>query len=308
MIKLCIYIPTYGRPDDLSNRLNELSSQCKTLNVKDIIFYIVVSVNHDYKYNLDLIRTQCDKLIFRELNIGADLNINYGFYEALQSSSDYLWIIGDDEPISNTAIARITDSLLSNTEVDLLVGSKNFIGTTNNPKSLLKLNDKLGRTLSFISSTIYKVQFRLNDVEKAGQFSFTCYSHLAMLHLLISRNELKTVLSIDIQELCDYHYKVLVDPLKPRSDYGRRDSKVFFGKLLSALVTDNSSYISHETKYWWLKNWHRVSMFLDNSDFLGFLVLGIAGKSRGITRALYFLSLFPYWKLKDLVSPVSKTR
>lgn len=308
MTTLGVYIPSFGRPQlalstlrNLRFQIEELKSLGIEVNVK-----LCLSVNSDNTYDNELFSELADIFIQRDVNLGGDVNIGLGFASAVSERWDYLWIIGDDEPIAPRALSSISQLIL-NRSPSMIVGTKKSFDEVTFPKSFLELNEIYGGTLTFISSTVYKVNFVKSDVEKSIEFSFSSYSHVAMINLLISANKISEICPLDMQELCDYHFKVLQDPLKPRSEYGQRDSRVFFGKILACLVTNDDDYIESEFKLWWKRNWHRVSMYLSDDDFRGYLVLGISARWK-LTKILSFLGRLPYWKVKEVLKPVPNSR
>lgn len=307
MLKLNIYIPTRGRFKLLLDRLEQLEKQVETLQDSRIRIFITVSINADNSYDLDKIAEYADEVVMQKYDIGADLNINFGFMCSLNNEADFLWIIGDDEPLPDLAIYNISKILINNPNLDLLIGTKPSKFRTLNRNSLYDMNKFCGNTLSFISSTIYGVNFTSEMVSQTAKFAFTSYCHLAMLNLLFYRNKSTNIKFLDVQSIVDYHYKVLADPLKPRSEYSQRDSMVFFGKILTSLVVDDRNYRKYELISWWKDNWHRVSMYFDIDDYRGSFVYGLS-RAYLQTRVLAFLSKFPYWKIKDIIKPVPKMR
>ena len=308
MTTLGIYIPSFGRSELALATLENLRLQVKEISSRDIDLdiRICLSVNCDSSYTDDVFLEVTDLFLQREVNLGADVNIGLGFACALNESWDYLWIIGDDEPIAPDAILTIS-RIIINCKPSLIVGSKNSMTGLSDASSFLDLNENYGGTLTFISSTVYKVAFTKFDVEQALEFAFSSYSHVAMLNLLIVGRKLETIVPVDMQGLCDYHFKVKQDPLKPRSEYGKRDSRVFFGKLIACLVTNDDTYVKSEFTKWWKVNWHRFSMYKSEEDFRGFLVLGVSSQWKR-TQFLSFFAKFPFWRLKDKLRPVPKTR
>lgn len=302
-------MPTFGRPEVAEQSLRNLRNQVTQLDsnfAQTAKFEIVVSINSDTTYSLTKFEKLADRVILREVNFGADINIALGFNFALERRWDYLWIVGDDEPLGEKSLELIV-SIATRETPDLIVGTKINALLINNPRSFATLNEQTGWTLTFISSVIYKVIYTSRDVEAALRYSFTAYCHVVILNLLIAKKQIKSVVSIPIQDLVDYHFKVLQDPLKSRAEYGQRDSFVFFGKILASLATEDSSYIRKEFYKWWLANWHRVSMYLDSRDFRGYLLLGYS-KRWLFLFPLRILSAFPYWRLKEKLKPVSLKR
>lgn len=308
MTTLGIYVPSFGRPKLALATLENLNAQIREMKTSgiEINIEICLSVNSDNSYDKNIFSKLVDIFIQRDINLGGDINIGLGFASAINEGWDYLWIIGDDEPIAPRALATITD-LIQKCNPSMIIGTKNSFEEVSSPKSFLELNQFYGGTLTFISSTVYKVNFSESDVERALEFAFSSYSHVAMINLLIIGEKIRRICPIEMQQLCDYHFKVLQDPLKARSEYGKRDSRVFFGKLLACLVTNDDDYIESEFKLWWKKNWHRVSMYISTEDFRGFLVLGISSRWK-LTKLLSILAGFPYWKIKEILRPVPNSR
>jgi hypothetical protein len=125
--------------------------------------------------------------------------------------------------------------------------------------------------------------------------------------MLIENGAWNCLYLIDIQSLVDYHAKVQSDPLKSRVNYGMRDSFVFFGKILSSLAVANQEYVKSEFYYWWRNNWHRVSMYLSRDETNGWAVLGVSLRYRRLFFHI-FLSLFPWWKIKEILKPIPLSR
>ena len=308
-IKVGIYMPSFGRPKLALEALRNLNNQIENMSEwhKDrFSFEVIISVNSDKNYSEVEFKPYCSKFIQREINFGGNINIALGFSSAINENWDYLWIIGDDEPIGNDVITVIVNALLDS-KPDLIVGSKLAKGFLDCPNSLMQFNAQVGGTLTFISSTVYKVNFESVDVTNVLEFQFTSYPHLCLLNTLIIKKKLQSVRAIEMQDLCDYHYKVLVDPLKPRAQYETRDSIVFFGKIVAALSTKDESYIRSELLSWWRDNWHRFSMYRDSYDFRGFLLLGWSLKYFSLWKYV-LLAQFPYWRIKEILRPVPKSR
>lgn len=314
-MKILIYIPTYGRPQVLMHLLDQIAKQKKDYlngvprtHLTPLDFVIMVSVNGDLNYDLDSIKKFTDNVTYQNFNLGADINIALAFTNALKMNADYLMILGDDEPISDNLLLNISKALQADLTPDLILGSKSFIGYKNISRKLWSdLNSEMGGTLSFISSTIYKVIFNEKDAESSILYAFTGYSHLVVQHRLLTRHSNLSVCAIPVQDLIDYEYKISVDPLIPRNSFGFRESFVFFGKVLSVIGSENDKYINAELKKWWLQNWHRASMYRHNKEFRGELIYRLKPNSF-LVKMFIVASKIPYWKIKDLVKPVKNTR
>lgn len=310
LIKLGVYVPSFGRRDIALNTVKNLCQQAHQLNMQrngEIEISIILRCNDDEHYNpIDFTSLGCT-FLKSEFNEGGNSNIAFGFHYASQQSLSHLWIVGDDEQIPSDALKTISSILLGPEDFDAIIGSKNKLGVIQNSKSWHQLHMEVGTTTSFITSTIYKCTFNKEMCERAFLFAFTAYPHLAMQNMLIQSGRWNRLCLVDIQSVVDYHGKVLVDPLKPRAEYGVRDSIVFFGKILATLVSTNQEYKKLEFRYWWRENWHRVSMYLSKEEPNGWATIGISLRYKTLLFRI-FLGLLPWWKIKELVRPIPLSR
>lgn len=310
LIKLGVYVPSFGRRDIALSTVKNLCQQAQILNIEkhgEVEISVILRCNDDPTYNsIDFTSLGCT-FLKAEINEGADANIAFGFFYANQQSLSHLWIVGDEEYIPSTALKTICSILLGPEDFDAIIGSKNKLGVMFKPESSQQLYMEVGTTTSFISSTIYSCKFNKVMCEQAFRFSFTGYSHLAMQNMLIQSETWNRLRLVDIQSLVDYHAKVVVDPLKPRAEYGMRDSFVFFGKILATLASGNQEYTKSEFSYWWRENWHRVSMYLSKEEPNGWAVICISLKYKSLF-FLVLLGMLPWWKIKELIRPVSLSR
>ncbi len=306
---LGIYMPSYGRSALALESLSRLRHQIRKLDpelLREFKVDVFLAVNSDESYVATDFAELAETFQNRAANLGADMNIGLGFSESILNKWDYLWIVGDDEPLGENAVQVILQKI-SESNPDLIVGSKGTLDSIYDVQSFQDFNSLVSGTLTFISSCVYKCNYSEEMVEKSLEFAFTSYSHVCMQNLLIQQGMLKRVATVEMQLLCDYHYKVLQDPLKPRSEYGYRDSRVFFGKILTPLVTHNQTYIRSEFSKWWKSNWHRFSMYADVDDFRSDLVFGYSRRFLKLYPWL-LLSAFPYWRVKEVIRPVPSSR
>ena len=306
---LGIYMPSYGRSSIALASLSLLRDQIRNLDPqlqKDFKVDVFLAVNSDENYRASDFAKLADTFHNRSANLGGDINIGLGFSESISREWDFLWIVGDDEPLGESAVEVILRTILES-DPDLIVGSKGSLDSIKDVSSFQDLNRTVSGTLTFISSCVYKCNYSKEMIEKSLEFAFTSYSHVCMQNLLIQEKMLKNVVPVEMQLLCDYHYKVLQDPLKPRREYAYRDSRVFFGKILTSLVTNDQNYIRSEFTKWWRSNWHRFSMYLDVDDFRADLVFGYSKRFLQLYPWL-LLSLLPYWRAKEFLRPVPTSR
>jgi hypothetical protein len=306
---LGIYMPSFGRSSIALESMTRLRHQIRNLDpelLREFKVDVFLAVNSDENYVAADFVELADTFQNRVTNLGADMNIGLGFSESILNKWDFLWIVGDDEPLGENAVQVILQEILES-DPDLIVGSKGTLDSIPDVQSFQDLNSLVSGTLTFISSCVYKCNYSKEMVEKSLEFAFTSYSHVCMQNLLIQQGMLKKVATVEMQLLCDYHYKVLQDPLKPRREYAYRDSRVFFGKILTPLVTNNQTYIRSEFSKWWKSNWHRFSMYADVDDFRADLVFGYSKRFPRLYPWL-LLSVFPYWRVKEVIRPVPSSR
>ena len=308
-LTLGIYMPSFGRSALALKSVREIRYQIDNLKLELITLFKVevsLAVNSDPDYSQEDFDGSVDYFVNRSVNLGGDLNIGLGFSESISNKWDYLWIVGDDEPLGENAVEVILETI-SESNPDLIVGSKGSLIPVSSPDSFQDLNRIFSGTLTFISSCVYKCNYSKEMIEKCLDFAFTSYTHVCMQNLLIQNKMLELVFPVEMQLLCDYHYKVLQDPLKPRREYSYRDSRVFFGKILTPIITNDENYIRSEFSKWWKANWHRFSMYADTHDFRSDLVFGYSIRFPSLYPWLV-LSLLPYWRLKEVLRPVPSTR
>lgn len=302
-------MPTFGRETLAYKQAVNVFSQILDRDIaKDLKIDLAVAINADLNYSEEKFSKVSNLTIMRDFNFGADINIALGFNEALKHDYDYLWIIGDDEPIPDGAIELICEHI-SNHSFDLLVGSSSKMGNFEINNSYQALVDITGGTNSFISSTIYNCKFfLLDDINSALNFSFTCFPHLVLINRVIERQSNLRVTCIPLLDICRVDLRSNVSKkITPRREFAYRDSIVFFGKPLALLGVQNKIYQKSELRIWWKKNWHRVHMYKHHLDFRPDLLNAITVK---------FLSLIPYivfgkipvWRVKNIIRPIKVKR
>ena len=167
-------MPTFGRPLIAEKQASNLYKQVRKINAEQnqIYFTLTISINNDDKYDLDSLKEICDSLNLNDYNVGGNLNICFGFFEALNSSYDYLWIVGDDEEINSNALSIIAREInLENP--DLIVACKTEFNDLNRSNEIINHTTNINKltfgSQSFISSTIYKCDFVVQEIENAMQ-------------------------------------------------------------------------------------------------------------------------------------------
>jgi len=299
-------MPTYGRPEvslkQAKTVYKQIQEHRKTLTKVD--FKFLISINCDNSYSSSDFEKYSDMLIFQPVNLGGNINIAFGFFQAKQDHYNYLWIIGDDEPIPESALSTIS-GLICESDYDFLIGSKLKLGNFIINNSYMDLSNMTGGTPSFISSTIYSCKFNIDDAYTALRYEFTHFPHLVLMNKLIERSNKIKINLIPLEALCRVSERVYKFPKVTRNNMSIRDSTVFFGKPLSLLGSNNQSYKAQEIKKWWRKNWHYVSMYYTKYDFRGDILISMS-KNYKILLPLIYLSKFPIFRIKNILDLVMK--
>ena len=301
-----IYMPTYGRPEICLQQAKIVYTQILEFRKlqSELEINLLISINGDLTYDVEQLQKFSDFLINQPLNYGGNINIAFGFFQAKQNSYDFLWIIGDDEPITDTAIKTIGD-LICNKEFDLLIGSKNTYGNFKDINSYMDLSNMTGGTPSFISSTVYSCKFSKEEAVNALEFEFTSFPHLVLINNFIERKNKIIVELVPLDSICKLNERFYTFPKVNRGNMGIRDSKVFFGKPLSLIGSRSKIYQKKEIYKWWFKNWHRFSMYYTNEDFRGDMLLAMTRRYKPLV-PLISISKLPIWRLKNIFELVTK--
>ena len=303
-----IYMPTYGRPEVALQQAKNVYKQIQEhqKNLTEIDFKFVISINCDNSYPKNEFEKNSDILIHQPINLGSNINIAFGFFQAKQSSYDYLWIIGDDEPIGEFAISIIS-RLIYESDYDFLIGSNLMLGNFTINNSYMNLSNMTGGTPSFISSTIYSCKFNFNDAYCALQYEFTQFPHLVLINRVIERNNKIKINLIPLEALCRVSERIYKGSKVTRNNMGIRDSTIFFGKPLSLLGSNDPNYKSKEIKKWWSLNWHRVSMYYTKHDFRGDILISMSKKYK-VLLPLIFLSKLHIFRIKNIFELVIRKK
>ena len=292
-------MPTFSRPEVCLQQVQRIHSQIADLrNIGlDADINFVVSINCDSSYNEHEISKFSDLVINHPVNYGANINIALGFIHAKKNSFDYLWIVGDDEPIQPNAVKIITETI-SNIYFDLLIGSKKTTGSFSNINSYMSLSNLTGGSPSFISSTVYSCSFDLELAYEALTYEFTSFPHLIIINDFFSNKSRVNITLIPSDDLCKDSERIYTFPKVGRGGMGTRDSSVFFGKPLTFMRCKNQIYKRNQIIGWWIVNWHRVSMYYSKADFRGVLFIAISMEYK-VLRPLIYISKLPIWRLKN---------
>lgn len=204
---LCVCIPTYNRANKLDETLKYLIPYCKKYNLP-----ICISDNGSSDNTRSVVQKHQENYSFiqyklNESNIGCDRN----FENVLKmSTSDYSWLLGDDDVILFSEIDFVIDILTTNEPDFLIVNTRNQV-TENLPGHYTDKNNllrDLGWHMSFISSLVFSRQC----IEKANfnDFYGTGFVHIGAVFSYLSEIEKINVRWLD---------KVLVTTLRTDNDF-----------------------------------------------------------------------------------------
>lgn len=297
-------MPTYGRSTIALQQAKNIFTQIKNLS-RDIRFDIlfIVSINCDSKYQFNQFKKFAHVVINREDNIGASLNALMGFKKAKELKYDFVWVIGDDEPIAKSALKIVRNKILTK-KIDILIGSNHSTGKIQFNRSYQKLSWAIGGTASFISSTVIKCDLiEQEDIECGIDFTFTRYPHLVILNRIIEREETLEICAIPLLSLCRIDKRVHRVVKQPRNNFGFGDSVVFFGKPLTIFAAQTHQYKQRELYLWWSRNWHRVNMFYFKDDYRYDLLCTLSKKYKSLF-VFILLGFMPFWRIKDVIKPL----
>jgi glycosyltransferase involved in cell wall biosynthesis len=202
--KLTIGIPTYNRPLALIELLKCLYS----LSVSENYFNILILDNSENDitevqlFEAEYLNKVNLKYIKHDQNIGFDNNILQLY---LNTSTDYLWLIGDDDLPEDNCLIYIFKALSSNPDIVLIPfrqpSSLILPNYQNDPFEIIHDNAIVASLLisktGKISSFLYKInQFDTSSIARLKSYSESGWMHMALAYenLFLNPNfKLKTL-------------------------------------------------------------------------------------------------------------------
>ena len=128
---LSICIPTFNRPFLLKNCLNSIYLAKKNSKTK---FEVCIVDNSDIKVNKLVIKKFKSKLPIKYVNNGKNIGSARNILKSVSmSSSEFAWIIGDDDMIMPMSLKTIKEIINKNSKVDFFyvnsfcMNSKNIL-------------------------------------------------------------------------------------------------------------------------------------------------------------------------------------
>ena len=186
-MKLTIVIPTYNRYEILLKNLNKLLPQ-----LTDEIELYILDNNSKQKINSAFFENYNNiHYLNNRYNVGGNENILRSFEYGI---GEYIWVLGDDDQISDEAIEIILYDISKNNNVTILnfySSSESHVQRRENRSGFgfleyLKSAENLGELL-FISGLIFKREFAAINISWAHHYQMSC-----MPMLLIAKNALSS--------------------------------------------------------------------------------------------------------------------
>ena len=192
---LTIAIPTYNRPDKVTNTLlrlmPQLSADVKVVihdNCSDTIIkdYLVEKIGAEILEKIEVVRNR--------INIGADSNFQRCFE---MCTTPFIWMPGDDDKLEDNAVELILSELKKYHDYDLI--GINFDSNCNtvsrttpiiisSTSDLANKLDHFGNWL-FISTSVYKTDEYLKHINHQAWGAYSMASQLVPPMIAISKNK-----------------------------------------------------------------------------------------------------------------------
>ncbi len=175
--KLCIYIPSFRRATLLERQLKKLKTQIPKFLGQIRILVSLNEVNHAY---LSIIKEyQCEQIKFRSNpgNIGGNANITMAFVFA--EADEFLWILSDDDMITEDALESIMMSL--DCSCDLVhIGDYKVLANVKISMTNVFAVTK-GAGFGLISVVIFNMRVIKDYLESGFSYLDSSFPHLAIL-------------------------------------------------------------------------------------------------------------------------------
>jgi hypothetical protein len=181
MNKLFIYIPTFNRPLILKTQLEILLPQV-TKRIENV--RLLISDNNSNNYEVtDLIKEYKDNVNIKvrkyEHSIGGNANLAMGFVDA--KKDEFLWMLSDNDIVSENAVEQILINL--DKSLDFIV----LVNTVNEKVDLIHdwevdYEKPMGWGMGKIDYTIYNMESVGDSVAEAFFYHNSSFPHLAVAY------------------------------------------------------------------------------------------------------------------------------
>jgi glycosyltransferase involved in cell wall biosynthesis len=244
LIKLFIYIPTYNRPESLRKCLKTLFPQANKYS--DRVRIMVNDNNSDNCVNDNLLSEFSYKsfsLRKNSYNIGGNANMNLGFIFANQD--EFLWILGDDDYLCDTALDTIFSCDSNN---DLLLMTNTAIKSEVN----YSIQKSYEEWKSFwVSANVFNMKTYKKYIGSVFYYHNTSYPHVAIQWVSAISQNIKMVL-LPLSQ-------TLERTVSKENNSDENYSLAWTGAFgLSAIINQNDG---NRFLIFWLKN-YGINLFL----------------------------------------------
>lgn len=179
MSQLFIYIPTFNRPRALQAQLQMLAPQAAK-NLASV--RVLVNDNNSDSYSIDEFAkdySAFENISFQKNggNIGANANIALGFVFA--KPGEFLWILSDNDVVSDVAVDYILSVLAQ--DIDFYC----FVDSVEQPRAISHAwtqgwQEPMDWRMGLISDALYNMQTVQGSVDDAFYYHNSSFPHLAV--------------------------------------------------------------------------------------------------------------------------------
>ena len=173
---LSIYVITYNRAAKLVQTLQDLvASPLRNCNIT--VFDNCSTDDTQAEFHRHFGASATIRCIRNPVNIGAAANT---ILPSINSTTEYTWVLCDDDFLDFTNIADVVAALQSNTFDLIMVGGHSEdirigAGLSGTPREVMRTGVNYYRDTSFLPSTIYRTSF-------AKRYIATCYSYCHFMY------------------------------------------------------------------------------------------------------------------------------
>lgn len=186
-MRLLVYVPCWVNYEAGWEQITKLRAQQEKMKASGVDFNLdfSISVNavsllpEDFKSKLE---ASSQEIRHFGTNL-ADVNINLGFLDAIQSGADFFWIVSPGDPVSETALERIHEFFTDPWNLDFLVADEDARGVRNVTLKIRDLNFETMSEASFgmVTGVVYRLTSFRPYLHLGVQAAFTGWGQLAVL-------------------------------------------------------------------------------------------------------------------------------
>ena len=301
-MRLTVYVPTYGRWNLCLEQVQRLHEQRHHLP-EGFEVTIAVSVNGDPRYSEGELREAgADAVQVRSVNLGGEANYCLAFEHL--GHCDYLWVVSDDDPIQDEALSRICSAISQLGDPALIVlGGAEPTPVEISPRGI---DDIEHLPIASISCSIFRSEVFTDLVPYAFSGIATHFPQVALIRAGIHSGRVERIALLPTDRVVDLSSFARDQTQLGRGGMGARTGGFFFGGGLLVYLEGDPRMRKSLARRWWRQHWHRLSMYR-LADSAAQEVVDRMGRSSVSTVGWWFLSLAPWWRLKDRLDSVRRT-